>query len=721
MDYGLYKQLVGIKQQLAGQDVAEKHASYKGVTALSIGNEEMDASSLEIARARSKELDDIVASAIDSIVLSSEGAEFTTAQIEAAKKIARLAVSPKDAMAAYKAPREIGVALGTEHLGVSDVVGTPYLADEILSAEAFDGQKISNALFFSLAFNLNSAKQDAFNEAFWPTVTIDPAVSGFTIETSFVSIMDEFKRDKSGESAADKFNKRPLIKNVFNKNVFGVAKNKLVPVYRTDSSKFFLADEVFVDETAGEAITTSYIAVGKTFNMLAISQTDAILAKGGMDNASALDRAIRLDQVCFSIAGKNASDEDVVERFPIDVSLMKAANFVEQVQGHHKDMQLMFDAKDIRVSTKSLTTKNAPSAILGALAGEYSVSLRLVMTGSANTETGDVTVYGNAIEVVAVRNSAGVRLAETSPEYLSVAGAFASVKIEGVTFDAYRTNSDLLTRGVVLTLEQDKQVYKVPFRTGFSILAPINNASGTDNDAAMLMGQIQAAGYFVNNVGVNTLVHFANFMERHSAAGTLNDLEIAAIGRHNVYPFYIGDEINMTDSVDSMRSTERLGDIRATLINRIRQDVLTAYTESNYNVAWGAAYGNSAVRKTVIIGTSEVIKDYLTGGESKFRLSDEFDAVVVSTQDELIKDQIICTFGVFSEDRNAVANPLNFGVCAWRPVITTDIVRTEGNVKRELQVNPSFLHVVNCPIMVRYNVSGISAVLGKVPALRKSV
>ena len=69
-----------------------------------------------------------------------------------------------------------------------------------------------------------------------------------------------------------------------------------------------------------------------------------------------------------------------------------------------------------------------------------------------------------------------------------------------------------------------------------------------------------------------------------------------------------------------------------------------------------------------------------------------------------------------------MANPLNFGVCAWAPTITTDVVRTVGgSTTRELHNVPRFLHVVNLPVMARINVSDTAAVLRKVTANRHSL
>lgn len=112
------------------------------------------------------------------------------------------------------------------------------------------------------------------------------------------------------------------------------------------------------------------------------------------------------------------------------VSQLPQSNFVPKLQGQFKDLTLSFETTAISVVTgEQKTTKGAASTILGALAGSHTVSLRMVLNGSANTQYGDIEVFGSAVEVYKVLNAAGDVVAVGSSEYNAVVAAFAGIRL----------------------------------------------------------------------------------------------------------------------------------------------------------------------------------------------------------------------------------------------------------------------------------------------------
>jgi len=697
------------------------------IATYALGTESMDSSTAETAKVSLDKLQDIVDATIDSIVSqeSYAGVTFTDAQLQAARSIAGLALDP---VAATKSLTKLKPATTDASANVVNPleIGVEDIVDPMsLSAEAFDGEAINNALYFSVTYNLMAATQDSFGEAFFPTITIDPTVSGATIESEYISLYNEIEREITGTPDGDKFNKIPIVKAIYDNELFSTDKNKVVPVLRPESADLFIEDLSFVDKSNGEEVTTAPVKFGKKFSLLGVSQTDSMLAKGVMDNTDALDRRMVVKDVYYAVAGKDSDGNDITEYFKFAAEALPHSNFTYSTQDHNKDLALSFNTSSVYVNTSTTTTATgAASAILAGLPEGHTVVLNVVIHGEANTQRGDVVAYGNQIEVVEVRDAAGNKLPTTSADYAAIVAAFnGNTTLAGYTLEAYRTNSNLRNRGQLITSDRYTQIYTVPLRSGITVLAPINNATGNDNDASKINSQITVAGIRTSVHAVKTLVEYADQLMNITANGTISDATTLGVGRHHVNAYYNEIDMDMSTYVDSIKSTDRLNDIQATLLNQIKNEATQMGIESNYFIAHEVLRGNVGGKKTVLVGTDPKIAQYITNnGGTEIDLGDDLVAKIVSTPNALMKGKIVLSFGVFDADRNTVPNPLNFGQLFWSPTITTDVVRTvSGSTVRELTTMPRFLHVVNLPVISVVNVSQLDGTLGKVNVNFKTV
>jgi hypothetical protein len=117
-----------------------------------------------------------------------------------------------------------------------------------------------------------------------------------------------------------------------------------------------------------------------------------------------------------------------------------------------------------------------------------------------------------------------------------------------------------------------------------------------------------------------------------------------------------------------------------------------------------------------IIATDPILERYLTVTGDLRTLGGKFDHRIVSTNDTRVSGKIFITFGVFNETRNTAVSPLNFGNMAWSPELTIVLpIARQGQISRELSVQPRFQHVVNLPIMTVLEISGIPDAINKVP------
>lgn len=689
------------------------------IAAFTLGNESFAGADRDQAKSG---LDSLLSILDNSLAAALSNETFSDAQINAAQRIAGLAMDPAGF---YKSASHLtatpisgdGVVVSAESWGLNDIVPS-----SVLSAEAFDGQSMKNSIYFSIVFNLGAATQDDFGEAFFPTITMDPTVSGFKIETEYPSLMTEFNRGVTGAAEAGKFNRTPIVKAMYDNSFFGVDRTRLVPYFRDENKGLLVEALKFVDESNGTATETAPLQFGKQINILGISQSDAQIARGVMDNTDALDRAISLDKIFFSMTGTVGSD-DVTEYFSVPVAMFPHSNFTYAPQEHNKDVRLAFTSDGVIIDTRSTkTAAGAVSSVLGALPANHKIRLEMRVHGDGNTMTGDVGLYGSSFEIVEVRNAAGDLIAKTSSEYATIISAVKALKLEGYTLTAFATNSNLRTRGTIITSDAYTQEYVVPLRSGVNVLMPVNNATGTDNDASKVVNQIHAVNIKTSVYAVNTLVDTADMLHNVTANGLTGSMQLLGIGRHHVTPFYGEESIDLSMYVDSASSGERADDIRMAIVNKIKNQVLRMYTESNYVTANKALNGMNSKVVDVIIGTDPELESWLTKDGEDIDLGSKFKARIVSTPNPRIKGKIFMTFGVFDEQRNVTPNPLNFGQMAWAPTISTDVIRSVGaGTVRELSAVPRFLHIVNLPILSMFTVTDINNVLGKVIGYRQNI
>ena len=667
-------------------------------------------------------------SSIDNIIaaielsVESAGIHFTEAQKAAARAIAPYALAPDvyaENLEKMKEPAVRGTVknFGIESMGVDDIVDASAVKG-IISTEAFDGQKISNAVYFSLAYNLGAARQDEFGETFFPTITIDPLQSGISVSIEYTSLAKEFSRSING--TPDKLDRTPIIKALYDNTIFATDKNKLVPVFReSDNKAFFLEDHKFVDQSTGSDITTAPLLFGKEVSLLGISQTDELLAKGVMDNTDALDRTLNIEKIFFSMANNDDSKTDI---FAIDASLYPFSNFIANPQDHFKAMILNFKNDSIVINLSALkTAKGGTSEVLteatnSGTYANYKLVFEIAVAGDANTESSNVELQAVKFQLREIRNAANEVVAESDSAYTALKAYADKAKLVGYTLEAYRTNSNIRTRGRLVTNDAYNHVYSVPLRSGVTALFPVNNATGTDNDAGTLTSQVMVAGVITSAYAVKKLTDFAAALNSAAANNILENTQFEGVSRFLVNPWFRATNFELSSVVDSIQSADRDEDIRAALRLKIKNEVLDMYTHSNYGAAFEILRGNLGGNIGVIIGTDPRLKSLLVKDDSTFSLGDNFEAKVVSTLNPLVAGKIFVTFGVFDANRNTTPNPLNFGNCVWSPTINFEITKTHnGAVSRELHNNPRFAHFVNLPILSVFNVTDVQAVFSKLP------
>jgi hypothetical protein len=634
-------------------------------------------------------------------------------QLEAATLAGMMGTDPMATMSAR--PR----ALPANSVVMSSGAVDSY-SERAFSMEAYDERENRNAQMNSIVYNLLSSRQDEFGETLFPTIIASPNEVGVTIAMKLFFVFNDFKRSATGALA--NYNRKNLIRAYADVEILKNELTRVVPVLRSGGSDANL--DKFVDVTEvpsyaealgmGVLVPTGALKVDTKIDLIAISQTNELLQSGVMGPTDALDTFIKLDKLFVKIV--DGADSDIFEMKMID---LPQAVFTYAPQGNSRRMILNMDTDSLVLSNKTTKINGTALAVLTELA-THKARIQLTIGGNVSLDKGDCSVNRGQMSLVALRNAANQLV--TGATFADFAAKIAECEIIGYTLQAFRANSNLRQRGQLVDTQTEYRIIPVNLRSPLSILAP--TARDSSDDTAAIQTLITATGVRASNEAVNALVRTEVTLENYSpvadASGTLP--EMSAIGHFLVKPTFFKDTINLGSTVDSVKSHERIKDIRAALVEKIRYYANEMFRASEYQAASAVMTGNTSGKPTVIVATDPVLHNYLTSDGDLRTLGESFDVVCVSTLASPIVGKIYITFGVFDQSRNTAINPLNFGNMLYTPELVLNLpISRDGQVSKELTVTPRFTHIVNLPVLTALTVTGLPGVTGKVTVNMRTV
>jgi hypothetical protein len=599
--------------------------------------------------------------------------------------------------------------------------GADMLEKRVHALEAYDERENKETTVYSVAYNMQAATQDEFGEALFPTCIVTPDQYGLTISMRLIMVMDDLRRNASGQAIRD-FQRKNIIRAAIDPAVLRNDLTKIFPVV-TDAG---VALGNFVDATLvppqtivfeGQSIETAPLAIGAQFDLLGISQTEALLATGTLDTTDAIDPNIVLGALYMTIqgtpSGGSAAVTEVI-KFG-NVSLMQGSTFTAAPQGNYRQQMLNFVTDSLPINKNTVLNDGAASQLITPIvtAGAQ-VKLAVTVGGNVNLQTAETSIWSGKVQVAEVRDANNNILDPTTGTGLAYAQLFQGATIFGYDLDARRVNTNRRERGQLLDITYQNVIYGVPLLS--PITAPRPPAGPQQDEANYLAGLITATRVRTSNAAVARLLEaeeaLAAFVTTNLGDDQFVKPEILGVGGWLVQPQYLQEDYAAPLVVDSIKSYERAADIQASLVNMIREMAYRMYRDSGYKAAANAMHGGIAPMPTVIIATDTYIASYLQVTGDFRTLGNEFNVKVVSTTNKLMKGKIRITFGEFGEGKENTPNPLHFGVMAWKPELTLILPTVRnGSNSREISVSPSFRHIVNLPIMASIDVTGIDEVV----------
>ena len=579
--------------------------------------------------------------------------------------------------------------------------------------ESYDEKENKAAAVYTVAYNLQAARQDPFGEAFYPTIVVAPDQQGYHIHINLVNLINGVRRKTTGE--LDSWNRHNIVHVIRNPGLINSTSTRLVPVFR-DGNKSNFVDEALVAPTTvdvnGEAVETSFLAVNKQFDLIAMSQTDLQLDQGHMDETDSIDTDIQLKSVLIKVG------DDVIA-FP--TTHLPGATFVYPIQGDQQRMDVRMETDALSISPKTTSVSGAALTTLAPIAaGNLIVYVKTVVTGSIVRDKGETELNASPVRIVKIIDAAGETHLPGSAAHAGVVALFNSAQVIGYQVDARRTNLNRRSIGQMLETRQDVQAYAVPLLSPFTVKRPQGLTDTTDaSDLASLvtLTRAMASGMAVEELFKAAATLKALVQEGRRPVG--DNLMVLGIARHLVTAHYEYKKVEIDSTVQTRNSAELAANIQAALINVIRDMVFRAYQMSGYKAASDMLAGGESAKPQVIIGTDQTIGRYLQVTGDLRTIGGGFDDfVLVATQNDAMLGKIFITFGV-KGSADGVPHPLHFGNMAWKPEVTVVLpIHRNGANSKELTVQPSFRHVTNLPVLLEIDVTGIpETVETRVPVL----
>ena len=655
-------------------------------------------------------------------VVSSEsaynGVELQPHQIDAGAIVAGASGNTLRYVQAQMKPRAYeGTAYAT---GLESIWDGASLDMSEISKESFDEKELNQFINYSIVFNVMASRQDDFNAAFFKPLTTTPDEVGYRVTVRLEQVWNGAEHDpsKAGDTA---FNYRNLVDALVHPEVLEDNATDVIPAVlefengaKTNKDEFFTIDgELDPVEVKLEDVTvkTAPLKIGRPHNLLKLSSIPELIANGLMNEKDSLDSRIALSAVYFKTAD-NKAIKFVTKDLPY-------TQFYKTPEGHFRSMALNYDGRFLlSKAVKTTKDEDLPADLKALQDASYDVYLRVRVNGSIRVDSANVDLTAPELYVAEVfKDGVSVSLEDATLKPLLAKLKFGedapALKVAGYDIEARRTNYNLRTRGRLIDSNEFSEQFVIPLRSPISIIKPIVGGDKANPDIKAL---INAARIQANNDGVKTILNYAALLKsvvtRKGYTYMADRESIPGIGRHFIQPCYIEEDLHLPDLVNSVSSANRLADIQGGISTKVNEILGRVFAITNYQAVVEQMTGGSIGNITAVIGTDQRLPQYfaIQGDERLFQ--GRVKHKVVATSNKHMRGKVVMT--VTRDGASEGPDPFSFGSFLWTPELMVSAQRTLGaSTFQQHLIHPRYAHVVNLPIVVVLNITGIEEVTGE--------
>lgn len=611
------------------------------------------------------------------------------------------------------------------NLIASDMGGSFGVVDSIfdeggrMSMEAFENKDLSVIQSYSAIWNIGATRQDSGSEMLYPTHVLTPDQTAIDVKIPRTLLYKGSPRNFNGDPAD--FGFQNALEAFRNHRLLENETTEIIPHVLEDKSnaKFFV-DAALCAPVARPMAGNSKVVfndapfkIGAKFDLLSISNNPAVL-DGQTDNTDQLHSKVVMTQVLVRVTDTEAGKVSLV---PFKTDNYTRAIFTKTVEGDFMEMQLTFGTEDFGLNGDTLDVGSVAAEALAKLkALGVTVRLQVDISGKVNLQTGLTQLFAAPVSVAGAFDAVGEVNTETGA--LAAVLAQLTFAVEGYRLQAFRTNANLRTEGLLVDRNWKTDRFAIPLGAPLSVVVPL----GDDGDAQAMNDLINITNIRNSNVALTRALNYGESLEAYCKAnkdvvsGKRTSLSIEGIARYLVTPHYAELDLDVEKELQSLNSTDRVGDVNAVLINAIRTLAYDALVKSNYLPALRQFTQGSDEKPNLQILTDLNLPQYLMIQGDPRTVSIGMDFDIQSTPDLRMTDTILMTFG--RKTRNGV-DYMSFGTHIWIPELVSvgQVAYRGANVKR-LMVQPRNSHIHQLPIMMKINVKNLQTAIAKAAAFK---
>lgn len=599
--------------------------------------------------------------------------------------------------------------------GQTDAIFTP---DGVMAMEAFENKDLSVVQAFSAVWNIGATRQDSASELLYPTHVLTPDHTALDVKIPRTLLFKGQPRNFNGDPAD--FGFQNALEAYRNHKLLENETTEVIPYVLEDGSNaHHFVDSALIKGTEkpmeGSRVSfkTAPLRINAQFDLLSISHNPLIL-DGATNESDQLHSKIVMKNLYLKFANTDTKEVSAVK---FRTENFTRAIFTKTVEGDFMEMQLTFDTEDLSVDHTTKDTNGVAAAALAELAAAgYQVRLFVSVSGKVNLQTGLTRLYAAIPEVAAVTKDGEV-VSHTSGQ---VKDMLAKLEMAVVAYDlqAFRTNSNLRTRGLLVDRNWKVDRFAIPLGAPLSVIVPLTD----DGEAQAMNDLINITNIRNSNIALTRALNYAESLNEYCkanadvVAGKRVSLSIEGIARYLITPYYKEVELDIEKELQSLNSTDRVGDVNAVLVNCIRTTAYDALVASNYLPALRQFTQGSDEKPHLLIVTDLTLPQYLMITGDPRTVSIGMDFTVESSPDTRLTDTILMTFG-----RKSRSGPdyMSFGTHVWIPeLVSMGQIHYQGANVKQLMVQPRNSHIHQLPIFMKIKVKNLREAIAKLSHLK---
>ncbi|MNF25526.1 hypothetical protein D3C81_313160 [compost metagenome] len=580
---------------------------------------------------------------------------------------------------------------------------------EGVSLENYNEKSSRDFRIVTAAYNLSSSRQDAFAEAIYRTTLINAQEGGAVQIVPYVALMkDVYHKTTGAKMDTQEVN---VVDAYRDPSILDQESTMLIPAVAAGNAANFVANSDVAaapkTDERGHSYNTAPLKMGAKFDLIGISNHNALVAGGVLDISDTIDPAGSMKNLYIKAAG-NGTEPAQVLKFKTDK--LPTATFVPKLVGDTRQIAVSFESEKLKVvgSTRGVGGGTL-EAITSLDAAKYTLHLGIKVDGSVSVSRGQCQFISGPVVVEGIVDEDGQAIDIASGAGATIVAKLGALTAIGYDLDARFTNTNKRKRGQLLQTRAVQFRYPIWMHSPVTLLLSVMDEQGPGEVARALtvVTDIRNSANAVT-AALNYVAQLKEVVGDSAAIAEFGDVEGAlSIMMRPTYRYF---KLDLTDGrLDTIRSGDRWNDVTEALLNTIKGLLFPAYRDSNIESVFQVVSGNIDEKPKFLICTDREIANYLQQVGDNRTLGAYLKYDVVATNNKKFDGKILV---IPTRENPGENDVLSWGQFFFVPTIVGDMpIARDGQTSREITAVPFNRHVNNIPFAIEIDVVGLREVM----------